>query len=225
MKKTLPVDISDLGLTPREIKFVCEYITNGYNAELAAKNSGLLEKDAGPAASRIYCAKLLQSNKIKAAITRSQGSFVEPYRDIHYQKIQEQLEVRAFYDIADYRNADGSFKPLDQIPAKLRYAIDDMKERWYMGKNGNELAIEYTMADRDKARAELRALHEKKEEVKDASSTKTRDEIIGMLTAFKLGQTSRKQIEEQEVEMVKPISAADLAKKIKEGEYAVQEKK
>lgn len=226
MKKRLPVNIDDLGLTPREIKFVCEYITNGYNAEEAAKTSGLLSRDAGSVASRLHCAQLLQNDKIKEAITRTRASFVEPYRDVHYAKIQEVLEVRAFYDTLTFFNPDGTARPLDQIPVKQRYAIDGVDEKWSMGKNGvNERTVTYTLANRDKARAELRALHEAKEEKKDTSAESVRGEILDMLDAYGKGLVAgtKKAIAEKPIdaEPVPTTPASVIAKKIRDGEYSV----
>ena len=228
MKKKLPVNIDDLGLTPREIKFVGEYITNGYRAEDAAKEANLLNKDAGTAASRIYCAQLLSDTRVKEAIKRTQDSFIEPYRDIHYAKIQEILEVRATYDIADYRYANGRFKPLDEISPKLRYAIDDMKERWFMGKNGqNESTVEYTMADRKDALKQLRELHEQKKSDDGPNNGQARAELINLVEMLKNGVAiGRKmpvaEVEASQAEPVPPMAASDLAKQIKNGEYLVE---
>jgi phage terminase small subunit len=227
MKKNIPVNIDDLGLTPRETKFVCEYITNGYKAEEAAKTVGLLAKDAGSVASRLHCARLLQEDRIKAAIQRTKTSFVEPYKDVHYARIQEQLEIRAFYDVSDYFYPDGTVRPLDEIPIRKRCAIDEIKERWSMGKNGaNERTVEYVMADRDKARTELRSLHETKEEEKKTDSTQIRDSILdffkqGMVAGAKI----KGMIDNPTVEKAPTQNASILAKKIKEGDYVLQEKK
>lgn len=227
MKKRLPVNIDDLALTPREIKFVCEYVTNGYKAEEAAKTCGLLPVDAGSVASRLHCAKLLGNDKIKEAIRRTRDSFIEPYRDVHYAKIQEILEVRAFYDVADFRKADGSYRPLNEIPPKLRYAIDNVKEVVTFSKQGDEArTVEYTLANRDKALAELRALHEVKEENKDAGSDDKRNELFAMVAALGKGLAigARTGIIEQQTKMAEKVApeatpASVLIKKIKSGEY------
>lgn len=228
MKKRLPVNIDDLGLTPREIKFVGEYITNGYKVEEAMKTAGLLPEKSPSSICRIQSAKLLSDTRIREAIRRIQGSFIEPYRDIHYAKLQEVLEVRAFYDISDYRNPDGSFKPLDQIPYKLRYAIDDVKERWYMGKNGvNELCIEFTMADRKDAMKQLRELHELKEKDKDAGASKARDELFDLVSILKDGvqigaRRKALEIEENKAEVVPAVPASEIVKQIKDGSHVIQ---
>ena len=227
MKKRLPVNIDDLALTPRETKFVCEYVTNGYKADEAAKAAGLLPADAGMVASRLHCAKLLTNEKIKEAIRRTRDSFVEPYRDIHYAKIQEMLEVRAFYDIADFRKDDGSFKPLNDIPVKLHYAIDNMEEIITFSKQGDESkTIKYTLANRDKAMAELRALHEVKEEKKDAGLEDKRSELFALVAALGKGIAigARTQVIEEQTKMAErlppePTSAGSIIKKIKSGDY------
>lgn len=230
MKRSLPVNIDDLGLTPREIKFVGEYITNGYSVESAAKEAGLIDKNAGPTATRIHCSKLLSNGKIKEAIRRTQESFIEPYRDIHYAKIQEVLEVRAFYNINDYYYSNGEPKQLDDIPVKARYAIDDIKDFNAVDKSGSEHRVitGYVLANRDKARAELRALHEQKKEDKDVNTSKARDELFAIVSALKegvkIGRAVPKEIEETTAEKAPLMSASDLAKKIKDGEYEVLKK-
>lgn len=226
MKKRLPVNIDDLNLTPREVKFVCEYITNGYKAEDAAKAAGLLSQDAGTVASRLHCAALLNNEKIKEAISRTRISFVEPYRDVHYAKIQEVLEIRAFYDVADFFNPDGSVRPLDDIPPKLHHAIDGVDENWSMGKNGiNIRTVTYKLADKDKARKELRELHEIKEKEKDTGSDDKRSELFTLVAALTKGIVSgvkSRAIEEdvKRVNEVPPVSASQIIEKIKGGDYA-----
>jgi phage terminase small subunit len=227
LKKKLPVNIDDLGLTPREIKFVGEYITNGYKVEDAAREAGLLEKNAGIAATRIHCARLLSDTRIKEAIRRTQDSFIEPYRDTHYAKIQEVLEVRAFYEISDFYEADGTPKPLNEIPVKSQYAIDDIKDFNAIDKNGNEHRVitGYVLANRDKARAELRNLHERQKEEDSSKSNAARDELFNLVSMLKSGyQIGRKvqaEIPEPVQEAVPPMSATVLAKKIRDGEYGV----
>lgn len=227
MKKRLPVNIDDLALTPREIKFVCEYVTNGYKADEAAKAAGLLSQDAGTVASRLHCAKLLNNEKIKEAIRRTRDSFVEPYRDVHYAKIQEILEIRAFYDVADFRNDDGSFKPLNEIPPKLRYAIDNVEEIITFSKQGDESrTVKYTLANRDKAMSELRTLHETKEEKKDAGIEDKRSELFALVAALGKGIAigARTQVIEEQTKVAEripaePTPAGNIIKKIRSGDY------
>jgi phage terminase small subunit len=228
MKKRLPVNIDDLALTPRETKFVCEYITNGYKAEDAAKSAGLLSSDAGSVAGRLHCATLLSNEKIKEAIRRTKESFVEPYRDIHYAKIQEVLEIRAFYDPLDFFKPDGEIRPLDDIAPKLRHAIDGVETDWSMGKNGvNIRTVKYKLADKDRARKELRELHELKEEKKDIGDSDKRSELFSLVAALAKGiasGVSKRAIEEEKdykiVEKIPSTPASDIIKKIKDGDYA-----
>lgn len=226
MKKRLPVNIDDLNLTPREIKFVCEYITNGYKAEDAAKAAGLLSQDAGTVASRLHCAALLNNEKIKEAISRTKTSFVEPYRDVHYAKIQEVLEIRAFYDPFDFYYPDGTIRPLDEISPKLRYAIDGIGDVTTMGKNGDNVrTVTYKLADKDKARKELRELHEIKEEKKDTGSADERSKLFSLVAALAKGMLSGAKVQTIEedtkrVNEVPPVSASQIIEKIKGGDYA-----
>jgi phage terminase small subunit len=229
MKKQLPVNIDDLGLTPREVKFVCEYITNGYIAEEAAKTSGLLPDNAGSVATRLHCSKLLSDERIKTAIGRTKQSFTEPYKEIHYSKIQEQLEVRAFYDIADYYDSDGIPIPLDRIPLKKRYAIDDIKVFNAVDKNGQEhnVTTGYVLANKDKARAELRSLHEERKEDKpDNGNEDARRKVLDLIDVFSKGVRTgmkKSEIEEKPIAQEAPLlKAEDIAQKIKDGEYAIK---
>lgn len=155
--ESLGVDISDLGLSSKELKFVGEYCNNGFNESSAAMHAGLITSKATAAESRIATMELINKANIKTAIQRFTQAILEPYRDrFEFQSIK-QLMIRAFYNISDFYNDDRTTKPLNVIPKEMHVAIDSISDD-YKGKDANVRTITYKLADRAAARKELREL-------------------------------------------------------------------
>lgn len=179
----LPFDVSDLELTQKELIFVGEYCTNGFNDFEALKASGIIPQKATPAQARINGLSLSSKPNIKKAIQRFTESVLAPYKDkLEYQTLQL-LQARAFYDVSTFFDTNGKAKPLDEIPQQARYALDDITED-FKGKDADVRTVKYKLADRMQARKELEILLKKGEDEGDANKLPTdRKEWLNSLFA------------------------------------------
>jgi hypothetical protein len=223
-KQYLPVKIEDLGLNAKEIRFVGEYCSNGFNAPEAAKLVGLINGELSPAQERIRCHEILTLEKISRAVDRMVESTLNPYRDRIKSQMLVQLQIRANWDATWFFYPDGTAKPLDSISAEHRMAIDAVEEKYY-GKDAVR-TVTYTLSDKDKARKELAQLLGKKEEVSQEDTggmrSKLNDIFLAVEKGIDMGISAQKKREM--IETTKPIHSKDLIAKLKEtGEYVVEE--
>jgi hypothetical protein len=164
----LPIDVADLQLSQKELLFVGEYCSNGFDEVDAAKKVGLIPKSASPTESRLKVLELVNHKGIKTAIQKFTTKVLEPYKDkLELMELQT-LKARAFYSVDMFYNSDGSVKPLDQIPSEWRFAIDDISED-FKGKDANVRTVKYKLADRAQAQKALRELLRKVDDEGDVS--------------------------------------------------------
>lgn len=161
-KQNLPVDLSDLGLSHKELTFVGEYCTNGFNEFEALKSAGIVPKTHTPAQARMVGMLLVNKPEVKKAVQRFTSSVLDPYRDKLEYKTLQVLNARAYYDVSTFYNADGSVKDLEQIPQEARYAIDDVTED-FKGKDADVRTVKYKLADRMQAQKAINDLLKKTE--------------------------------------------------------------
>jgi hypothetical protein len=155
----LPIEVSDLNLAPRELKFIGEYCTSGFNETEAFKKSHY-HSGMSNAEMRLSALEILNKREVKIAVERFVSSVLDPYRDkIEYQ-ILEVLRSRAFYDVSWYYHADGSVKKLDEIDRDARHAIDSILED-YRGKDAQVRLVNYKLADKMQAQKALQELLKK----------------------------------------------------------------
>jgi phage terminase small subunit len=98
-------------LTPKQVKFVLEYLANGLNATKAAISAGYAKKSAD-----VEGARLLVNAKVAAAISeRSQIALGK--LDFSVDRTLNEIARLAFFDVRKIFEADGSLKSI--------HAIDD----------------------------------------------------------------------------------------------------
>ena len=155
MVKKLPVVIEDLGLTPKELDFLLEYTSNGFDIDKAYKVSRLKKASQSDAEARLEAMALLNKRGMKLGVQRMVSSVIEPVRDrIEAQLLHSDL-VRSNYDIADYFNDDGTIKPLSDLTYDQRRVIDEVDTQYY-GKDADRKVIRYKLANREAAKKNLR---------------------------------------------------------------------
>lgn len=183
MAKRLPIDVSDLELTSKELKFLGEYVTQGYN-DVAAYKKFYNTKGMANSDIKMEALALVNDRRIKLGVQRFVNLTLDPYRDMLEHQVLNILQRRAFYDPSDFYNDDGSVKPLDQIEHDLRKCIDDVKEDW-KGKDADRRQVTYTLAKRMEALKMLQALLKEGQAVKEEGSEKEkagmRDTVKGIL--------------------------------------------
>lgn len=156
----------ELELNPKEIKFLAEYINNGFNgtqAYLKIAKKGTHITTAGTEANAY-----LKKPKLKEALDEWKEAFLSVMKDQLEAQIIRHLMARAFYDIEDYYERKKTnkeedteeiieevLKPLSKLTKEQRMAIDGIEEK-YIGTNKNfKWQKYYKLADKDKARTEL----------------------------------------------------------------------
>lgn len=152
----LPIQVDDLGLTARELRFVGEYCTNGFD-EVKAYKKHFNVKNMSSVDIRLEALGLTNERRIKLAVERFVGVTLDPYRDKLEYQLLELYRNRAFYDVKDFYNSDGSVKPLDDIDQSLRLCIDGVKEDW-KGKDADRRQVTYEIANKMMAAKALREL-------------------------------------------------------------------
>jgi hypothetical protein len=211
-KITLPVDISDLKLTPRKIVFIGEYCANDYNAEEAARIAKLVKPGMSQAEISVLCHELLSDPDISKAISRFVDSTLAPYRDKFENVRLRELYIRAFYKPSWYHRPDGTVIPLDKISLERQSAIDKVEEKFY-GKDGIR-TVTYTLANKDIARRELKEMLKKGEEgpvTDDMMRTRLKEIFAAAKTGIQIGAQMAKELKDPTDAQVK------LLDRIKEG--------
>ena len=105
-------------------------------------------------------------------------------------RLLETYVQRAFYDVSDFHDADGTCLPLHLIPEEKRCAIDKIETRYY-GKDGDVRSVNYILANRDAAlkvlsdymdslRPKTAAVDLTKAATDDASAEEMADEMASM---------------------------------------------
>ena len=141
-------------LTPKELLFVNEYLTNGFNGTQAAITTGYSERTAKEQAYEI-----LTKPHIKEYIRNTLNEIIGTKKDVLEKQIIDTYYKRAFYDIAQFTNKEGEVD-IDAInEAGYGCIIDGVKKARTVttfGEGGvKEEPAVYELADRDKALAQL----------------------------------------------------------------------
>lgn len=206
----LPIKVEDLGLTQKEMRFVGEYCSNGFDASAALKAAKLVPESITTTEARLRSLEILNKQNINTAITRFVSSELDPYRDKLNYQVLTAMQARAFYDPSVFFETDGTARPLDAIPANMRQAIDSVEIKHY-GKDGLVLETIYKLADKGQSIKSLRELLDRKDGgSEDGMHINTRaklDEIF-----FKAGMLAGNAISEAKDEPVReeaPITAKE----------------
>ena len=142
----------EIGLTRKQVLFLANYISNGFNAgkaylEVPGRNAKI---------STAYVAgcNTLKRPKIQKAFEYWKDLSIDELKGKIEPVIADQYFKRATYDITTFQNDDGTFKALKEIPAEWRCCIDGTEQKYY-GKEANVCVVISKLADRDKAMKEL----------------------------------------------------------------------
>lgn len=155
-KEMLLVDLKDLRLKPREIRFVAAFCLT-WDSTKAYQIAGYRWKNDNVA--KAAGCRLLTRVNISDAIQRYVNKAIEPYKDRLNLMLMEVWYRRAFYDIDMFYNKDGTTKNLDDIPKEWRICIDKVYLTHY-GKEKELSEITWSLCSRTEALKEIRAVLE-----------------------------------------------------------------
>ena len=140
------------GVTVKQVRFIAHYITNGFNASLAVRDAGYITGSLN--AANVLGCNMLKKPKIKRGLKLFFDDWIEEKKIKLEKEIIDTYYKRAFYDITTFRNNDGTFKFLEDIPEEWRCCIDGIEER-YFGKEADVKAIITKLPDREVSLREL----------------------------------------------------------------------
>lgn len=152
----LPVDLSDLTLSHREMRFIGILCTTGDPVK-ATRDCEYVDRDASDVEAHLASIELRNKPDIQAGIQRYREYEFAPYRDYFQMKLLRFLDSRAFFNIRDFVHDDGSVKDLDEIPAHLLQAIDGITED-FKGKEADVRTVKFSLPNRMEAVKMLREL-------------------------------------------------------------------
>jgi phage terminase small subunit len=104
-------------MTPKQTRFVAEYLANGLNATKAAISAGYSKKTANEQGSR-----LLANVSVSAVIKSKTGEMMERL-EITADMVLQEIGKLAFFDPIHLLNSDGSVKQIHEIDARHRVSI------------------------------------------------------------------------------------------------------
>lgn len=108
-------------LTPKQTRFVAEYLANGLNATKAAISAGYSAKNADTEGSR-----LLVNVKVAAEISRKTEKIIAKL-DISVERTLTEVGRLAFFDPRKFFESDGSLKPIHELDDDHAAAIAGME--------------------------------------------------------------------------------------------------
>lgn len=144
--KSLYSDLKKQKLTPKQIKFIAIYLTNGHNGVRAVKEAGYNFKNYNVCG--VEANKLLKKPKINAAIKGVFDKWLDEKKTKLNKEIVDVLYKRAFYDITIFQTSLGKWKKLEDIPKEWRCCIDGVEEKYY-GKDAAQRSVILKMANKD----------------------------------------------------------------------------
>lgn len=151
-KKIIGIDLSDLNLNARELKYVAAYCSNGFKSSEAARQAGYSSNRKE--FSGAYASEMNRRPKIAEAVKRFVDSVLGPYKLKLEYEVLDVYYKRAFYTVDKFyaTNAAGDTNliPLEQIPDEWKCCIDGVETRSTGGMNPI-LWNEYKLANRDTA--------------------------------------------------------------------------
>jgi len=191
--KRLPMDVTDLGLEPAQLRFLGEYCTNGFDESAAFSVAyPRLTKNMEPGEIKIEGQVMANQREMKIAVQRYVSSVIDPYRDTTEAELLQVYRSRALYDPANYIDKDGNAKPLEEIDRVHRYAIDGYKKSYY-GRNADREVREVTFANRTQSLKQLEEFLSKGKEsnvetVPDDTKKRLKDIFAGVDKGLKIAK-------------------------------------
>jgi phage terminase small subunit len=104
-------------MTPKQDRFVAEYLANGLNATQAAIAAGYSEKTAQQQGSR-----LLLNGEVAAAVAGKTNLMLEKL-EITADMVLQEIGKLAFFDPGKLFNPDGSMKLISEIDERSRASL------------------------------------------------------------------------------------------------------
>lgn len=141
-------------LQPHEVEFAYAYVKHGYNGRKAVEAVAHYDVKTAASAYTQAC-ELLRNPKIKELVGLvAEMGFVDAR--ISVTRLLEQLAARAFFDIRNYYNEDGSLRDLHELTDEEAAAVDGMVNiiQGYTGKGDEKEAIvkqELKLASKDRS--------------------------------------------------------------------------
>ena len=145
----------ELDLRPKELDFVFQYCTNGFDEKLARDKAG-------------YSKSIFTKEHVKKAIAIYMNAILAQKKPEVLDKVINVLYKRAFYDPFMFYDTDGQpkFSSLEEIDEEWRVVVDGIEQK-YWGKDSETSSVVLKLADRNKAIQELTKILElSKEQIK-----------------------------------------------------------
>lgn len=145
-------------MTPKQTRFVAEYLANGLNATKAAESSGYSKKTAYSQGQR-----LLKDVEVQAAIAKKTQKHMDR-TDFSIDRTLEFVSRMAFFDPKDLFEDDGSLKQIKDIPEHARTVLGGLEVVELFEGTGDEkhaygLLKKVKLADRGAALDKLMRYH------------------------------------------------------------------
>lgn len=147
--------IPDISL--KEIRFVAEYISNGFNAGKAFFHAVSNKMEKTGTAYNQGCA-YAKRDSVKAAIALFMSDWLEEKKLKLERELIGRLSTMAFYDPSMFITPQGdpAFTDWEEIPKEYRCCIDGIKKNVHRLKDAYDVTtIEITLVDRKWAMKEL----------------------------------------------------------------------
>lgn len=186
IKKNFDFDVSDLGLSLAELKFLGELCVRGFDYATAHDIAGF--SGANRTEHQIEGRKLAAKPNMAEAIQRFIDTAIGPYIQTLQYEAMEALRGMATWKPQDFYNPDGSPRPFDEIPEDKLYAIDGIEDK-YFGKDATKKVRNLKLTDRKQAWKMLLDLKKEGVGVKKKADTEKEDKLKqifeGVLTGKK----------------------------------------
>lgn len=147
-KKYLPVDLADLNLSSKEIRFVVAYCTNNFVATKAYRMLGV--KDVNPNIAKQSAMQMLVQPGVATAISRYVETMMRPFKGKLEFQVLDIWYRRATYSIEMFVDENNNLIPIKNIPQEWRCCIDGIEKK-SSGAIDPLSWHEYVLPNRDKA--------------------------------------------------------------------------
>lgn len=151
--------LEGLKLTDQQIVYVMTYVSNGFDAVDAHKAAGY--HCSNPKWISSQASAVRYNKQVNAAIQRVMNYIFKSKRNIFRDRILNELESNAFYDISDILHLDGTpvHKEFSDYTPEQRRLVQQIVPKRY-GRDGNVEVVEYKLPDKAQALKDIMRLFE-----------------------------------------------------------------
>ena len=142
----MPINLDDLELSHRELRFIKIFCTTGDPVK-ATKECDYVESSASDIEANIKSVEIRNDPNIQEGIRRYKEFELGPYREYFQLKLLRFLDARAFFNIRDFFMDNGAAKSLEDIPEHLLMAIDGITED-FKGKEADVRTVKLQLPNR-----------------------------------------------------------------------------